>query len=151
MQLMSSEGRGLDRDTIDSIINHQISDPGSECSLKHLFKTTTVFFRLTFPQAIFLGRFFGEFYNNMESFECHYLSCFRSDSLFGTRVTHAANQHLQSLFRLCSKFNSPEDIDSRAFNFVVVYNDIVCYRFFCVLPLSLEKKKNPKQDKRNMV
>ena len=45
MQLMSTEGRGFDREMIDLIVSTKTSGPGSACSLKHLFKTSTVFFR----------------------------------------------------------------------------------------------------------
>ena len=79
------------------------------------------------------------FCNDMETCECRYLSCFHSDKLFGTRVTHATNQHLQSLFRSCARCMSPADVEPGVFSFNDIHNDIVRYRFYCVVPTSLDK------------
>ena len=108
-------------------------------SLKHLIKTTTVFFRQFFPQGSLLGRNSGVFFNNMEMYECRFLTNFRSDNLFGSKVACAMNQHLQSLFRLCSRHAAPVDFDPQAYSFNEICTDIIRYRFFCALPPSLEK------------
>ena len=138
---MVSEGKGLDRNTINDIVKTKLTGPNSMYSLKHMFKSLTVFCRSYFVLGNLLGKEFGNFYDHMETHEVRFLSFFKGDNQFGSRVAYATNQNLQTLFHLCAQHNIPSDFGKAAYSFNDIIQDILRYRFYCNLPSSLLEKR----------
>ena len=137
IQLMSSEGKGLDRDTIEKIVKEKLVGPGHACNLKHLLKTAVCFFKRCWPEGAFLTKCITQFYREVECNEHLFLTYFSGDHLFGTKVVHRLDRHLQSLWKRCAKMPSPDVIGVESFSFHHIAAAILNYSFNCILPRSL--------------
>ena len=66
MQLQVSEGKGLPEDAMREMAKFKFARPTELCSLKHVFKTTTVFFKKCFPESSPISHEAGLNYNHVE-------------------------------------------------------------------------------------
>ena len=66
MQLMTAEGQGLDRDTIESILSEKIVGLTHVYHYKHLFQLVTVFFKKLAPAGAKITQMFKTYYLDIE-------------------------------------------------------------------------------------